>query len=143
MNELEIKEKTKEELISEVVKDITDTLPVIKNLLESVSFAINSNNLEESIKLLTPAITTLTFVSQIIAYLETEIDDKEIKKILINGEKIEDIEKRWVLKLEELRNSIRNNDMIKAGDIISYEIPAELDRQVQIMQQLINRNKNK
>ncbi|MGC8728140.1 MAG: hypothetical protein ACP5SD_02615 [Elusimicrobiales bacterium] len=139
MSEMELKEKekTKEEIIKDVVEDVSRTIPVIKNLLESVSISINSNNFEEAIKLLNPVITTLVFVSQIISYLESESDKKEIDSITINGEKISDIEKKWILKLEELRNSIRNNDMIKAGDIISYELPAEIERQVEIMKRLV------
>ncbi|MEW6012798.1 MAG: hypothetical protein AB1602_05305 [Elusimicrobiota bacterium] len=139
MSEMELKEKekTKEEIIKDVVEDVSRTIPVIKNLLESVSISINSNNFEEAIKLLNPVITTLVFVSQIISYLESESDKKEIDSITINGEKISEIEKKWILKLEELRNSIRNNDMIKAGDIISYELPAEIERQVEIMKRLV------
>ncbi|MCX7647761.1 MAG: hypothetical protein N2Z60_04030 [Elusimicrobiales bacterium] len=139
MSEMELKEKekTKEEIIKDVVEDVSRTIPVIKNLLESVSISINSNNFEEAIKLLNPVITTLVFVSQIISYLESESDKNEIDSITINGEKISEIEKKWILKLEELRNSIRNNDMIKAGDIISYELPAEIERQVEIMKRLV------
>lgn len=141
MSEMELKEKekTKEEIIRDVVEDVSRTIPVIKNLLESVSISINSNNFEEAVRLLNPVITTLVFVSQIISYLESESDKKEIDNITINGEKISDIEKKWILKLEELRNSIRNNDMIKVGDIIYYELPAEIERQVEIMKRLVDR----
>jgi hypothetical protein len=139
MSEMELKEKekTKEEIIKDLVEDVSKTIPVIKNLLESVSISINSNNFEEAVKILNPVITTLVFISQIISYLESERDKKEIDSITINGEKISEIEKKWILKLEELRNSIRNNDMIKAGDIISYELPAEIERQVEIMKKLV------
>ncbi len=128
--------KSKKEIISEVVEDINKTMPVIKNLLESVSFSLNSGNFEEANRILSPTITSLNFISQMISALESEAGDG-FSSIKINGEDIISVQKRWIHKLEDLKNSINKRDIVRAADIISYEFPYEIDCQMEILKKLL------
>jgi len=139
-NAIEDFNKTRAEIISEIIDDITRSVPIIKNLFESVSLSINSGKYEEAHKILESVITTLFLISQMISALEEEVGEK-IEEIKINGEDITTVQKRWIEKLEELKRCVVKNDMVKVGDIIAYELPIEIEKQVEILKKLIEKGK--
>jgi hypothetical protein len=136
----EINESDTKSIISEVIDDINKAIPIIKNLLESASFSLNEGNFEEAGKILSPTIATLNFISQMIEVLESEIvDENIIKNIKINNEELLTVQKRWIDKIEELKDSINKKDLVRASDIIAYEFPYEIENQVNILNTLLSK----
>lgn len=136
----EINESDTKSIISEVIDDINQAIPIIKNLLESASFSLNEGNFEEAGKILSPTIATLNFISQMIEVLESEIvDENIIKNIKINNEELLTVQKRWIDKIEELKDSINKKDLVRASDIIAYEFPYEIENQVNILNTLLSK----
>jgi len=137
----EINESDLKSIISEVIDDINKAIPIIKSLLESASFSLNEGNFEETEKILSPTIATLNFISQIIGVLESEIvDENIIKNIKINNEELITVQKRWIDKIEELKDSINKKDLVRASDIIAYEFPYEIENQVNILNTLLSKS---
>jgi len=137
----EINESDLKSIISEVIDDINKAIPIIKSLLESASFSLNEGNFEEAEKILSPTIATLNFISQIIGVLESEIvDENIIKNIKINNEELITVQKRWIDKIEELKDSINKKDLVRASDIIAYEFPYEIENQINILNTLLSKS---
>jgi hypothetical protein len=128
-------EQTQSEILSEAAREAAGAAPVIKSLLESAAFALQRGNMAEAHKLLAPTITSLNFISQIMSTFEAGLGEK-LATMQLNGESIIDIQARWVASLEELKNSISANDMVRTADLLAYEVSAEFDSQVAILQLL-------
>lgn len=130
-----VTEQNHMEILNEAARDAASAAPVIKNLLSSAAFALQKGNLQEAHDLLVPTITCLNFISQIIETLE-ETMGEQMAVMRIDGSDVVTVQGRWVARLEELKDSINRNDMLRTADLLAYEVPAEFDSQIEILQRL-------
>lgn len=132
-------EQTQTEILIEAAREAAGAAPVIKNLLESAAFALQRGNMEEAHKLLVPAITCLNFISQIMETLEGGMGEA-LSAMQVNGESVVALQSKWLASLEALKKSIAANDMVLTADLLAYEVSAEFDSQVAILQLLAEAN---
>lgn len=130
-----VTEQNHMEILNEAARDAASAAPVIKNLLSSAAFALQKGNLQEAHDLLIPTITCLNFISQIIETLEETMGDR-MSAMRIDGQDVVTVQGRWVARLEELKDSINKNDMLRTADLLAYEVPTEFDSQVEILKRL-------
>lgn len=128
-------EKTQAEILAEAAREAAGAAPVVKSLLESAAYALQRGDTAEAQKLLAPTITCLNFISQIISTLEQNAGDR-LAEIKLDGQNIVAVQSRWIKRLEELKNSIGANDMVRTADLLAYEISREFDCQVDILKRL-------
>ncbi len=128
-------EQSQIEILNEAAREATSAAPVIKNLLGSAAAALQKGNMQEAHDLLVPTITCLNFISQIIETLEESMGDR-MSELRINGMDVVSVQAKWVARLEELKESINRNDMLRTADLLAYEVPAEFDSQIEILKRL-------
>lgn len=132
-------EQSQIEILNEAAREATSAAPVIKNLLGSAAAALQKGNMQEAHDLLVPTITCLNFISQIIETLEESMGDR-MSELRINDMDVVSVQAKWVARLEELKESINNNDMLRTADLLAYDVPSEFDYQVAILKKLAEGN---
>lgn len=132
-------EQSQIEILNEAAREAAGAAPVIKNLLCSAAAALQKGNTQEAHDLLVPTITCLNFISQIIETLEESMGER-MSELNIDGHDVVSVQARWVARLEELKESINNDDMLRTADLLAYDVPAEFDSQVAILKKLAEGN---
>lgn len=131
-------------ILNDAINDIETTIPIIKSLTDSLNDSIHNSKTEDATSIINSVFKTLFYISQLIELIESELSsDINIKELTIDDKKVDEIEKKWIEKLTELKEAAINYDIIKACDIIKYDFPTEIENQIKLLKKLVQIKKEK
>lgn len=120
-----------------VIQEYAHNIEKIKNDFISVNENFQSGKDRKASELLENAISNMNLLLTALISLKYSFPNLNLESITVDGEQLADFNKNMNEILVEIAQALEENDIIRAGDILEYELPEYLDKFKPYVQEII------
>lgn len=122
--------------LKQIISGFTNGIPALKEELVRINENYQAGKDEVAIQVLNHAVSQINMLLTALISVKSQRDDIDFGKIQIGESSFDEECEKMNETLASIAVSLEENDIIQAGDIVEYELPAVLDDLIPFLKEL-------